>query len=440
LTADNPKQKREGQSYKALSFQEKMALVRRLLRELLAPRKGLLIFGLFWIVMTALLTALVAWLTRSLIDSVFLSNDQSAIYASGIAIGLVFVVKGIAEYLSAVAMGRLRTSMISELQMRLFRNTIHSRMGRLRATSAAKRATIINRFATASSSLVMLVSSSLVKSLLTVLFLAAVMIYQQPLLSLAAILIAPVAIFALRRLNRQISDLAKNEDMVEGAVIATIAEPIDGIAVVKSFQIEGQVTQSVRKAVKHREERLNALNRIMATNSPVMETLGGLVIVLTILYAGMNVAASGQTPGDIASFIIAFLLAYAPAKKLSAFNLQLTRFSRPASMMYRQLDNAKLEELGFDGDKPTKIDNQAGSNGVALAFEKVGYSYSRGVPALKQVSFKIEPGETVAIVGRSGSGKTTIARLLLGFETLRRGRIEIGGRPISELSLAELRQ
>lgn len=415
--------------------------MRRLVRETLLPRKLIFFFAILFMAIGAISTAAVAWLTRTIVNSIFLTGDQIAIVFVSLAIAAMFFLRGISEYFTQVTLGRIRASIASELQIKQYNHTVRRRMGDIRAQSAAKIAAQINWCSSAAANAVLLISTNLVKNLLTLILLGAVMIYQQPVLSLAAVIVGPIALIFLQRLNQRIHNLAKDENALEGGVIATVTEAVSGAAIIKSFQAERFATQSVSRSAKQREKRFNEINLIMARTSPIMETIGGLIIVLVILYSGSKtVAGSSQTPGELVSFITAFMLAYAPAKKLSAFNLQLTRLFKPISSMYNSMDNDVTEEVEYQAENSQNRLSLSENSGLGIVFENVSFSYVKGSPALIDVSFDIKPGENIALVGRSGSGKTTIVNLLLGFERASSGTIRINGIPIDEIPLAELRR
>lgn len=431
-----------------LSANEKTALMKRLLREALVPRKKLFAIAVLAMLVGSASTAMVAWLTRSVVNSVFVSGGGVEIVAVAGSIALIFFMRGMSDYVASVSLGKIRAGITSEYLMKQFNKIIRSKMSLLRAKSGARTATKVNRQAGAAANAVMLVSTNLIKNTLTVVFLTAVMVYQQPILSLAAVIVAPIALIFLLRLNSRIGELAKQETAIEGGVIASLAEAMDGAAVVKSFQIEDRAGETVKAAADKREDRINTINRIMSANSPIMETFGGLVIVLVLLYASTQSLSTDQTPGGLVSFIIAFMLAYAPAKKLSSFNLQLTRVSRKVSRMYGELDSAdsgeeemleKPEGENAGTSAPVVLTGE-NSSGSLIEFKDVTFSYVSGSPALRNVSFTINPGERVAIVGPSGAGKTSIVNLLLGFEHHSSGTIEINHLPISQIPVAELRR
>lgn len=430
-----------------LTIREQYRLFSRLFSEHVHKRRRAFAIATFWIVASSLSLGAVAWLTRSVVNNVFINNEPKAMATISVAIAGVFFIRGITEYNSAVHLARIGASIRAERHMEMIKAILHSRMKVLRAESAAKHSAKINRLSLAASSAVMLICTNLFSNLLTLLVLTGVMIYQQPFLSLTALVVSPLAILLLRRLSAKIGSIGKDEAALDGAVIGLAAEAIGGVVIVKSFQIEDKVTADIEKAVRKREARSNTVKRLIAASGPIMETLGGLVIVAAIVMTGRNIASGDQTPGAIASFIVAFMLAYAPAKKLATFNQRLTRLARHIETMYRMMETAvSEEEVRLQSNDRLEPNRERVEHAIPLGevstitFKDVSYSYTAGHIALSTVSFSVKKGENIAIVGRSGSGKTTIANLLLGFENNFEGNITINDLDIREIPVSFLRQ
>jgi len=159
--------------------------------------------------------------------------------------------------------------------------------------------------------------------------------------------------------------------------------------------------------------------------------LAGLAIGLVILYAGWRNSSFGDTPGQFFAFITALLMAADPLRRLSRLQVQLTAAAVGARMMYDLLDLPATEKAA---PAPNLV-----VRGGEVRFEEVSFSYEAGVPVLSDLDFIAPAGRTTALVGISGSGKTTILNLLQRFWVPQRGTISIDGQSIAELSLASLR-
>jgi ABC-type multidrug transport system fused ATPase/permease subunit len=165
----------------------------------------------------------------------------------------------------------------------------------------------------------------------------------------------------------------------------------------------------------------------------MMDVFAGLVIGAFIVYAGWQTLNYGKTPGEFMAFIAAFLLAYEPAKRLAGFQVQLQRQLVAVNRMYDLLDSKDLVPA-----EPPKVPGFRPTLGH-LRFEDVSFEYVSKSPVLHNISFEVRPGQNVALVGRSGAGKSTVFNLILGIYRRYRGSITIDGVELSDTSLAELR-
>jgi ATP-binding cassette subfamily B protein len=164
-----------------------------------------------------------------------------------------------------------------------------------------------------------------------------------------------------------------------------------------------------------------------------METLGGFAIAGVIFYGGTQVVSGGHTPGAFFSFITALLLAYEPAKRLARVNIDLGASLVGVKMLYEFLDTPASEP-----DEPQLPD--ARIDGGRIVFDSVRFAYREGEDVLKDFSLVSEAGKTTALVGRSGSGKSTTFAMLLRFYNPRSGAITIDGVNIAAVKRRSLRR
>lgn len=218
-----------------------------------------------------------------------------------------------------------------------------------------------------------------------------------------------------------------------GEIIALTREASQGIRVVKAFQLEPELEARIDKAIKS-VERLNVrMASVQARVSPMMETLGGFVIALVIFYAGWRNLSFGETPGQFFSFITALLLAADPAKRLSKVRLQIATAQTGAQMIYEVLDLPEREVL-TPSCPALKV-----SKG-SITYTDVHFGYEPGKPVLKGLNVHFEGGKRHALVGLSGSGKTTIISLLQRFWLPERGEIAIDGQRLNLVDVKSLRK
>jgi ATP-binding cassette, subfamily B, bacterial MsbA len=164
-----------------------------------------------------------------------------------------------------------------------------------------------------------------------------------------------------------------------------------------------------------------------------METLGGFAVLLAMIYGGWRAIGGDATPGELVSFMAAFLLAYEPAKRLARLNIELNNSLVGVRVLYEVIDSAPGEPT--DEDCPP-LELAAGR----IEFVAVNFAYRLGAPVLRNMSFLAQPGRLTALVGPSGAGKSTVLDLILRFYDIDGGGINIDGQNIARISRASLRQ
>jgi ATP-binding cassette, subfamily B, bacterial MsbA len=257
------------------------------------------------------------------------------------------------------------------------------------------------------------------------------MLLQDPLMTLVSCILVPVIFLLVAFLSRRIRAIANTEAQMTGMYIAIGAEAFNGIKTVKSYGLEGKSIRKFDDALKQIEDRLVSFAKVTAATVPIMEFLGGLVIGLFVIYAAWQTINYGKTPGEFTAFITAFLMAYAPAERISHIWVEVQRSLILAGRMYGMLEEKPRRPVGGTG-------SLAGQES-SISFENVTFEYLPNTPALHDVSFRIEPHERVAVVGKSGAGKSTLINLVLRFYDPTSGTVSIGDMSLKNVSEDSLR-
>ena len=258
------------------------------------------------------------------------------------------------------------------------------------------------------------------------------MVMQDPLLSVIALVIGPPLIYSVNYLMRRLRRVTREAVDVNSRLLGAMQESVQGIAIIKAFTMEDQLSGKMSGLISYAEDRSNKIARVSERLGPITELLAGLAIAGVIGYAAWRASVSAQPPGSVFAFITALLLAYDPVRKLARVQVNLERALVNARMIYEILDTEPQQR-----DAPG-----AGTLAVkkgTVTFDKVAFSYGDDLPVLHGISFVARAGETTAIVGPSGAGKSTLFALLQRFYDLDGGRIEIDGQDISSVTKSSLR-
>ncbi|WP_428697012.1 ABC transporter ATP-binding protein [Stappia sp.] len=407
-------------------------LIRRLVQENARDYVWRYALAFVFMGLVAACTAASAWIMKDVINGVFLERNATMVVLIAAFVLFVFTLKGAATYGQQVVLGQIGNAIVARTQSRLFHAITRQDVGFFETSGIGDLGTRLSHNATAARAALELVVTALGRDLLTVIALVAVMIAQDPLMSLIALVIMPPAIIIIAGLVRRVRRVAKTQFVSLTRILSIAQETISGIRVVKAFAVENRLRAEMDAAVADVELRANKITRLSARTSPVMETLGGAAIALVILYGGYSVIERGGDPGAFFAFITALLLAYDPSRRLARLNVNLSAHMVGIRLMYDILDRVpgESDEVPASGDETV-------TEGT-VRFEDVTFHYGE-VPALDGLDFTARAGEVTALVGPSGAGKSTVFALIERFYDPTSGRVLIDDADVRDRSLAALR-
>lgn len=246
------------------------------------------------------------------------------------------------------------------------------------------------------------------------------------------VFVIPVAWLAIN-FGRSIRPVWLKVQAIMGVMGTTLEEGLAGISVVKAFSHEKENNRIFAgQATVLSDEQIHAA-RLMAINAPTMALLFMIPVAIILWYGGQQVVDGTMTIGQITQFILYLLMLIMPVRRLG---MMVNLYSRTASAGQRILEI--LDTRSEVSEKPDAI--ELGRVKGRVTFDNVSFSYSTMGSALKDVSFEVQPGQLVALLGRSGSGKSTIANMLARFYDVTAGKIMVDGIDIRDVTLASLRK
>ncbi|MEO0618903.1 MAG: ABC transporter ATP-binding protein [Pseudomonadota bacterium] len=407
-------------------------LIRRLVRESvpLYWKRYAVAFGLMAIV--AAMTALSAYIMRDVVNGVVVDRDVDKTRIIAGIVMAIFLIKGLASFGQTVILSRIGNAIVAEKQRQMFNAILAHGMEFFNAHASSLLVTQFSHNAQAARNALTLLVTSIGRDLLTLIALIGVMVWMQPVMSLLAVTIAPIAIFGIVSLVRKVRRVAKAEFFSLSRIVMAMQETVQGIRVVKSFNLEDAMRGRMFEAIESVEDRANRIAHLSARTSPLMETLGGVAIAGVILVSSWMIIEGGQTPGAFMSFLTALLLAYEPAKRLARLQVNMEAFLIGVRLMFELID------------RPVQLSDAPHATDVAIAhadirFENVSFAYDTEKSVLQNLAFDVPAGSSCALVGPSGSGKSTIMALLLRLYDPQSGTIQINGHDITGITLKSLR-
>jgi len=410
-----------------------MSLISRLLRDQGVQHWRGYAFAFCCMAAMAASTASSAWVMRHVIDRVFIDKNMTALWQISAFLVFISVLKGFSAYGQQVALARVANAIVADVQRRVFDKMLSMTVGYFGARHSTDFIARQSFIAQSASSALNLVITGLSRDTLTLIGLLTVMIMQDPMMSVLAMVFMPIAVISSRKLGLRVRKVMANEFSGFAQIMESMQEAVQGIRIVKAFTLEKPMSARQAAAIGSLERAANKVAAVAARSTPLMEALGGLAIALVVFYGGWSVIASDRAPGAFFSFITAVLLAYEPAKRLARLQVDLNGALVGVSMLYEFLDEKEVEGNLYEGPALRVSRGE-------IEFRDVVFSYRDGEPVLRGLSFVAEAGKMTALVGRSGGGKSTVMSLLLQYWNAEGGHILIDGQDIGPLSRASLRQ
>ena len=399
------------------------ALIRRLITEqgLQHWRRYAVAFALMAV--SAGATAASAWMLGEVINETYVNRSVHGIVMLSLVIIALFTAKGAATYGHSVILAKISNAILASNQRRLFAKLMRENVGFYSERHSSEFLARLTAGAQSVTQVLNLLITAVGRDFLSLVGLAAVMVIQDPWMSISGLLIAPPALFFIRKLVRRIKNLAHDQFTGNADILETMLESLQGIRTVKAFTLEDTMQARIDKSIGTVEANANKMARVQSRSSPLMEMLGGFAIAGVLMYGGYRIIATGATPGQFFSFITAFLLAYEPAKRLARLNIELNSYLIGARKLLEIVDSPASEP--DDSDKPALKLTEA-----KVEFRDVTFAYRANEVVLNRMSFVAEPGKVTALVGPSGGGKSTVLALLLRFYEAKFGAIVVDGQII----------
>ena len=408
------------------------ALIGRIARVYMAPRWKAWFGALIAAIVTAVLSAKLIQILEPAINDLLVKHKPGALVTIPLTIAAFALGRGLAQVIQASLVNRIGNAVVGDVQVQLFGKLVRADLARLRTqhsgayvSSVLYDAGLIREAATSG-------VINYTQHLLTVLGAVLVMVSNDLYLSLTLVVAAPLASAIMRRFSKRSTKAAKGAMAETSALSTAIMESLDGVRVVKIENREAFEEARVAEVVKRRQEHLVKGANARARAAPATETLMTLITAAVIAYAGWRSQSGGMNVGAFVAFIGALGLGSQSLRQLA--NLQ-TVFAEGLSAARRLFAALDVEpEVREHAGAPALTRGEA-----TIRFEDVGFAYADGTQALTGVSLEVRRGETVALVGPSGGGKTTLLNLIPRFYDVSEGRVTIDGTDIREVTLASLR-
>ena len=384
-------------------------------------------------------TAAYAVLTKLVIDR--LDGLESGVDAVEAALGfatsiapvliLITLVSGLAMYGQRILSNKLALNAVASLQKRMFAS---AHAGFFADMTAEPTGTLVSRFVSdvgVVSNTLIRVITNLFKDVLTVLFLLATMLWFDWQLSLLILLVYPLAFWPVIAIGNRLRGRAKDVQVKVGDITSDLTESFKGARLVKTYRLEDRETERLGQSF---DERIRLMLRVVSDKAkvdPILEVVGGLAVAGIIVFGIYRVIGGASTVGDIGGVLVAIITAAPRVRALGTLGTVYQEGLASLERIYALIDRKAEVESGTE---------ELGRATGAVEFRDVSFAYPDGTQALNGASLTIKSGETVALVGPSGGGKSTLLNLLPRLFDPDAGEVRIDGQDIREFTLESLRR
>ena len=406
------------------------------LYELIAPLKGWVFFSIVCMVGYNIFTAAPAYYAKDIVDAIAYGDNPELkqYFLVGLGMIIVFAIKGLFFFGHNYSVGHLVQSLIVKLRQQLFDHLVNLS---LTFFNRSKTGDLISRFTNdlhVFQNMLQVGVTGPFRDIPQFFLLLGIMFFRSWQLALVTMTIIPVAIFFIQIFGQRNKVAVSQRQISFGDLSSLLVETITGIRVVKAFGMEKHESKRFKDA--NDDLYKNHMRSIMidSYSYPVIEIIGAAAGATIVAYGGYLIINDQITAGDFTSFVISFFLLNEPVKKLNGFNLKLQEGIAAVQRIFNILDIKDDIVISPDATKLTSFDREINLNIQAFHYP------DQDEPAVKDFQLTLQKGESVALVGSSGAGKTTIANLIPRFYDITRGEVHIDGHDLRDLDIASMRK
>ena len=409
-------------------------IIKRLYKDYSKKFLNKILFAAFFSIMVAASTSGIAWLLDPAIKKIFIDKDETLIFLIPAFIIITFATKGISLYLAKSTMIKVGEEIKKILQFDMVSSLIKADTKLIDAKHSGKFISNLTFDVTHITNMLSDAILALFKDSLTLIGLLVVMFYQNWKLSLISIVMIPLASIAAKTLGKRISKVATEAQERSGFLNSYLIELFKNHKLIKIFQKENYEINRSDKHLEILKDKNAKIRTVYVRVSPIMETFTGIMIAILIFYSGKLIISDEIDINNFFSFLAAMMLAYQPVRSLATINMAVNQGLSAARRILPIIDNInEIKDDQHASDLTIKNSD--------IAFENVSFKYDENNDVvLNNINLNIKGGKMSALVGHSGSGKSTIMNLIPRFYNINNGDIKIDNQSIYQCTIFSLRK
>ena len=413
----------------------KSTAIKRLYKDYTSKFISKIFLAAMFSILVAASTSATAWLLDPAIDKIFLNKDQKLILLIPIAIIIAFSTKGISLYLARLLMINVAEEVKKLLQVDMLKSFIKADTEIIEDKHTGKYISNLNFDVDQITRMLSDAFLSIFKDGLTLIGLLIVMFFQNWKLSLIAMIMIPLATITAKVIGKRMGKVTTQAQEKSGDLNRYLIDLFKNHKLIKIFQRENFENNRSEIFVNNLKIKSAKIAAVYIRSTPIMEILTGIMIAILIFYSGRLIFNGELGINNFFSFLAAMMLAYQPVKSLTKVNIAIEQGLAAANRIIPIID---LEnKIKQNSDK----NNLVFSDGD-IEFNEINFAYNSNLDnvVLKDISLKFSGGKMTALVGHSGSGKSTILNMIPRIYSPLKGKITIDKQNISEVNLESLRK
>lgn len=275
--------------------------------------------------------------------------------------------------------------------------------------------------------------TEILPNLITLLGVLGYLFYLNWRLTLITLIVIPLISWVIKIFGREMREVSRESQKKQADIASLLQESLAGVRVVKSFAMEKNVIEKFNKEAEQSFWLTLKQSQIIVTQTPLLAFLNALAIVAIIWYGGFEVVSGRLSPANLIAFFAGIALIADPASRLGNISTIIQNALASAERIFEVIDIKPSVAEKPDAKELGKISG-------SVEFEDLTFSYEKGeAPVLTDINLKIKPGEIIALVGRSGAGKTSLVNLIPRFYDPQLGRVLVDGHNVKAVKLESLR-
>ena len=401
----------------------------KFLKPYFMAHKNRILLTLFAMAGVAITSALTAYIMKPLLNNLFIQKSQDMLYIIPFVIIAIFTARGIFRFFSSYLSESIGVEITQDIRENLYKKILNSKMDAIESRTLGDINTRVLETVQNLHQIIAKTIPSYIISLFTLISLVGVIIYLNWRLSLFAVVFALIVIFPIKILGKRVKRHVHSAEGFVTDLNERINETFNHLDIVKVYnQVESEQNRFT-SYLKDYKRAVMKLVKYQELTSPLMEFFVSLSVASVVFFGGFEVINNHMSVGDFFAFLTALMMLYAPVKVVTRNSLVLNMLD---SYVKRVESILELEQEDKTKEPLTEPIGEINFKDTSLSIKEKDI--------LKNLNFTINSGETVAIVGKTGAGKSSILTLMFGFRSPSSGDIIINNKSIKDINLTSLRE